>query len=118
MAKKIYALCGLECSDCPAFLARKFDNQKLRVKTAKKWSQLFGWKLKPEDINCVGCLEIKDPHFIHCGENCGVRKCGLEKGIKNCGECSDYTSCEKIASLHKEIPEGKAYCEKARKGFK
>jgi hypothetical protein len=116
MSRKLYSLCGLECSDCPGFLARKFDNPELRVKTAKKWSKAFGWDLKPEDINCVGCVITQGPHFIHCQEHCAVRKCGLEKGLVNCGGCTEYDNCQKIASLHKVIHEGKAYCDKMRVG--
>jgi hypothetical protein len=107
-----YSFCGLDCSDCPCFIAHQNGNEELMVKTAKKWRELYGWaNLKPDDINCVGCLSTEGSHFKNC-EHCGVRKCGLEKGVKNCGECPDYQSCPKIRSLHHLIAEGKGVCDK------
>ena len=53
-------------SPCPAFIARKTNNQALRVKTAAEWSKVFNVALKPEDINCVGCLKTKGVHIGHC----------------------------------------------------
>ena len=110
----IISLCGLDCSDCPCFLARQNNNDELRKKTAEKWKVDFGYSdLKPEDINCTGCLSLEEPHFKNCAQ-CGVRKCGLEKGVKNCGQCASYDTCEKITSLHKMIPDGKSVCDSLR----
>ena len=113
MKNKKISLCGLDCGDCPAYLAFKNNNEALRIKTAKRWGKLFGRKLKPEDINCSGCWSLSTPLFDHCFI-CGVRKCGLGKKLSNCGECEEYDSCEKISSLHKMIPEGKKACEAVR----
>ncbi len=112
--KKI-SMCGLDCGDCPCFLALKNDNDELRKKTAKKWAKEYGEKdLKPEDINCLGCLSLSEPLYRHCHE-CEVRKCGLGKDVENCGGCDSYNNCGKISSLHKMIPEGKKVCSEIRK---
>jgi len=112
--KKI-AICGLDCGDCPCFLALQNDNDQLRNKIAKKWSENYGWKnLRPEEINCLSCLSLEEPLFRHCRQ-CEVRKCGLAKSIKNCGECEKYDNCDKISSLHKMIPDGKKTCEEIKK---
>lgn len=109
------SICGLDCADCPCFIAYQNDNDKLRMKTAKKWKEEFDWSdLKSEDINCLGCLSLNEPLFRHC-RMCGVRKCGLEKRIKNCGECEIYDTCKKIASLRKMIPDGKEVCDQIRR---
>jgi len=109
--KKI-SLCGLDCSDCPCFLAYQNNNDELRVKTAKKWAKLYDQPdLKPEDMNCLGCLSLEEPVFRHC-KVCEVRKCGLEKGVQNCGVCVEYKSCKLIANLHEMIPEAKEVCDK------
>ncbi|MFC1711826.1 DUF3795 domain-containing protein [Patescibacteria group bacterium] len=111
--KKI-SICGLDCADCPAYIARANNNDTLRKKTAKKWAKLFNApEIKPEDINCLSCLSLAEPLFNHC-KVCDVRKCGLEKKVKNCGECQDYSGCEKIISLHKEIPDGKKVCDEKK----
>jgi hypothetical protein len=117
-SKKHIGMCGLDCSSCNAFIATKNNDNKLRKKIAKKWSEEYDWKdLKQEDINCTGCLSLKEPLFRHCKE-CGVRKCGLEKKVNNCGECVEYDSCDKISSLHKMIPDGKPICDRIRKKTK
>jgi len=43
---KLTAYCGLNCADCPAYLAWKNNSDKLREETAKKWSKEFNWVLK------------------------------------------------------------------------
>lgn len=107
----IFSMCGLDCADCPAFIARKNDNDELRKKTAEKWAKEFNApEIKPDDINCLGCLSLIEPLFNHC-KVCEVRKCGLERELKNCGKCEDYNDCGKITNLHKEIPSGKKICD-------
>jgi len=108
--KKI-AVCGLDCASCEAYIATKRNDNKLKAKVAKKWSKEFGYpNLKLEDINCLGCLSLTGPVFQNC-QKCMVRKCALEKGLKNCGQCSDYP-CKKIKSLHKRTTGGKEICDK------
>lgn len=102
------AVCGLVCSDCPAFIATKNNDNKLREKTAKKWTKEFGYDnppLKPEDINCSGCLSEKGPLFLNC-RSCEVRKCGINKKIKACRKCNEYKKCEKIRKLEEHLKKG------------
>lgn len=92
----------MDCSKCDAFIATKNNNDKLRVKTAGEWTKRYEITrpdrspLKPQDINCYGCLSSK-PLFLYCNQ-CKIRKCGLEKGIKNCKECQDY-KCDMLVEL-------------------
>ncbi|MGE5296758.1 MAG: DUF3795 domain-containing protein [Solirubrobacterales bacterium] len=109
---KMLAMCGLDCAACPAFTAHKTDDQALRVKTAAEWSKQFGVQMKPEDINCVGCLKTKGPQIGHCAE-CEIRKCGMSKKVKNCGLCKDYP-CDKISNFIAQVPPAKANLEEAR----
>lgn len=89
-------MCGLDCTKCEAFIATKTNDNKLREKTAKEWTKRYKVEpaLKPEDIDCLGCLSREKPLYRHCFV-CEVRKCGLEKGFKNCKECADY-KCDKL----------------------
>ena len=108
---KRIAICGLDCASCGAYIATKRNDNKLRAKVAKKWSKDFNHpNLKSEDINCLGCLSLVDPIWQYCGK-CEVRKCALERNLKNCGQCSDYP-CKKIKSLHKVTTGGKEACDK------
>jgi len=54
---KMIAFCGLTCTECLAFIATRKDDDKERQKVAKVWSKEFNSDIKPEDINCDGCLE-------------------------------------------------------------
>src|SRR4030042_34911 len=56
---KTLGVCGLDCAACPAFIARKTDDQALRVQTAAEWSKLYKTDRKPEAHNCVGCLKAE-----------------------------------------------------------
>lgn len=54
--KEIIAFCGLDCNECGAFLATRENNDQKRAEVAQEWSRLFKVEVKPEDINCEGCL--------------------------------------------------------------
>ncbi len=112
---KMIAFCGLDCADCPAFIAYKNDDNQLRAKTAEQWSKEFKAEMKPEDINCVGCILVEGLHIGHC-DVCEIRKCGLEKGVANCAHCGDY-ACEKLTKFFEMVPAAKATLEEIRKGL-
>lgn len=94
-------MCGLDCGSCAAFIATKNNDDVLREKTAKKWSKIKNRAIKSENINCYGCLSQNKPIYKKCLV-CEVRKCGIEKGIKNCKECKNY-KCEKLVVLQKSF---------------
>ena len=110
---KMLSYCGLDCFVCPAFLAQQNNDQALREKTAPEWSKMYGAELKPEDINCVGCVAAEGIHIGHCGE-CEYRKCGLAKEIHNCGQCPEY-ACDKLREFHKMVPDAKANLDEFRR---
>ncbi len=97
------SFCGIACNECEAFLATKDNDDQQRAKVAEEWSKLFATEIKPEDINCEGCLSDSKNVFNHCNV-CLVRKCGKEKGVVNCAHCSDY-ACEILNNLHQMIPD-------------
>ena len=107
---KMIASCGLICTECPAFLAHKNNDEKLRIKTAKQWSKEFKADIKPENINCVGCLEKDGILFHHCLE-CKIRACCLEKNIPNCAHCDDY-GCELITEFFDCVQEAEKVLDK------
>ena len=111
-ATKQLAMCGLDCAACPAFIAYRTNDQALRVKTAAEWSKGFKVDLKPEDINCVGCLKTKGVLFSHC-RRCEIRQCGLARKVSNCALCPDYP-CAKIAKFIGGAPPAKANLEEVR----
>ena len=114
---KMISYCGLDCIECPVYLATQVDDDAKRQKVAERWSKLFGMQLKKEDINCDGCTSKTDRLFGHC-LNCGIKKCGQDKGVENCAHCDDY-KCEQLSTFHKFIPNPQASknLEERRKGM-
>lgn len=113
--EKMIAFCGITCSECPAYLATQKDDDNERQKVAEMWSKEFDADLKPEDINCNGCLLEKEPLFSHC-KVCTIRKCGLDKKVKNCAYCENY-ACEELTKFFAMVPDAKATLDEIRKNF-
>jgi hypothetical protein len=112
--ERMIAFCGLDCYECPAYIATRADDDKKREELAEKWSS-EEYKLKKEDIDCDGCLASEGRLMTFCRE-CEVRSCGAEKSVDNCGRCEDY-GCEKLTKLWAIIqnPSAKENLEKARR---
>lgn len=100
---KLLGFCGLDCMKCEARTATRNDDDALREKVAREWSELNGVTITPEMINCDGCREDgrKTPF---CEALCPIRKCALEKGVPTCGQCSELASCDtlKMITAHNE----------------
>lgn len=111
--KRIIAVCGLICTECPAYLAYKNNDKNMRKKTAKEWSKMFNSEIKPESINCGGCISKSLVLFAHCKE-CEMRLCAISKKAKNCGKCTEYP-CKKIADFMVIVPSCKTVLEEERK---
>ncbi len=113
---KNIAMCGLNCASCEAFIASQTNDDELRKRAAEKWTKEYNQPgdppVKPEEINCCGCLS-DGPLYNHCYQ-CEIRKCGLAKGLKNCGECGEYR-CEKLVRLQERIPGTKENCDVIKK---
>ncbi|MDD3628023.1 MAG: DUF3795 domain-containing protein [bacterium] len=110
--KKIIGSCGIDCSECPTYKATKENDDKLREKTAKEWSQMYSAEIKPSDINCKGCQQ-KKVLFSHCNE-CKIRACAHSKGFVTCAECGDF-SCDELEGILQFVPEARTILQKARK---
>ena len=109
MTSKMIAYCGLVCSSCPTFLATQNDDDSAREKTAAFYTEKFEFNLKPEDINCDGCLSEGGKLIAYC-QSCEIRKCCREKALDNCAAC-DEQPCEKLTKFHEFSPDAKAYFE-------
>lgn len=102
---KMIAFCGLTCTDCPAFIATQKDDDAERKRVAEQWSKEYGVEIKPEDVNCDGCIVTDGRHIGHCSV-CEIRKCGLERSLENCAHCDDY-ACEKLEKFFEMVPAAK-----------
>lgn len=109
----LFGVCGIKCSDCPAFIATKKNDDGLRARTAEKWAKEFGHvSLKAKDINCSGCIG-RGVKFAHCAE-CEIRRCGSSKKVSACVYCADYP-CEKERKFQERAPDAAKGCEELLK---
>lgn len=93
----VFGFCGIICSDCPVLLATQKNDATERKRVADLFTKQYGKEYKPEDIDCDGCTSNSQRVFSYC-RLCGIRKCGMEKKVKNCAFCSEYP-CEKLSEL-------------------
>jgi hypothetical protein len=110
--EKMIGHCGIVCSECPTLHATQKDDDKERKQVAETWSKQFGFDLKPEDINCDGCLTDSDRLFGYC-KACEVRACSNDKGLENCAHCGDF-ACDKLDAVFSMAPYAKKTLEKVR----
>ena len=102
----LIAYCGLNCEKCDAFIATKNNDNALREKTAKLWSELNNVLILPEHINCDGC-RVSGRKTVFCDKLCPIRQCAMQKGVDTCGECPEMEHCSKIAMVHANNEEAK-----------
>jgi hypothetical protein len=105
---KMIAYCGLVCTDCPAYLATVAGDEAKARETAELWSKQYGINVAVEDVWCDGCL-VEGKKCAHCAQ-CEIRACGIERGVKNCGWCPDF-SCGRIEGFFKMAPFARAVLE-------
>lgn len=112
-AAKLIAYCGIDCSQCPAYIATQKNDDRMRAETAQKWSAMFNAKINPADINCDGCPSDSKQLFSYCSV-CEIRKCARLKKMENCAHCSEYP-CAKLSAFLVNVPAAKATLEEIRK---
>ena len=109
------AYCGLDCEKCDAFIATKNNDQVLREKTAKLWSEPNHTTILPEQINCTGC-RADGVKTVYCEKLCAIRQCAMKKGFTTCGDCADMGKCPTLGMITANNPDamknlGTASCE-------
>jgi hypothetical protein len=92
------ACCGLDCERCEARLATVNDDDALRQKVARLWSELNGVEITPEMIHCVGC-RLDGPKTPFCESLCPIRQCALQRGCETCAACGEMESCETLKMI-------------------
>ena len=101
---ELIACCGLNCETCDARVATITDDDALREKTARLWSQLNQVPITPAEIHCMGC-RAPGPKTVFCATLCPIRKCAMEQGVPTCGSCPELFSCGKVGAVLKNAPE-------------
>ncbi len=96
--KKLIAYCGLDCEKCDARIATLNNDNALREKVAKLWSELNGVEITPEMINCEGC-RVEGVKTPFCNSLCPIRQCALSKECETCGNCLAMDGCQTVSMI-------------------
>lgn len=100
--KIMIGCCGLDCEKCDAYVATLRDDDALREKTAKLWSEMNQTEIRPEWINCEGCRADGVKTFF-CTNQCEIRKCALGKGFETCGDCAEMADCKTVKTIQDHV---------------
>ena len=87
------AYCGLDSSQCDAYIATIKDDLEKLKELGEEWSP-SSESFNSDEIRCYGCTQSEDI-FEWC-KDCDVRSCAQEKELTNCGYCDDYL-CDKVS---------------------
>ncbi|MBN2148089.1 MAG: DUF3795 domain-containing protein [Anaerolineales bacterium] len=102
----LLGVCGIDCSQCAAYLATQANDEAAKAKVAAQWREEYhAPNIDIAYVTCDGCLATTRL-CGHCAE-CDVRLCAVARGLENCALCPDY-ACEKISNLHTFILDAKA----------
>jgi hypothetical protein len=112
------AYCGLDCSECPTFIATRTGDTALREKTAREWSKLYSPytgrnDLRAEEMVCDGCKAAEDRLFLGC-RVCGMRNCARKQNFATCAECGMFESCGQLNGFFTQAADAKARLQALR----
>ncbi len=96
--REYIAYCGLNCETCDARIATVNNDDTLRDKVAKLWSELNGVEITSDMINCAGC-RIEGKKTPYCESLCQIRQCALQKNVETCGDCDNVKNCDKVGMI-------------------
>ena len=97
------AYCGLDCEKCDTYIATINNDQELRVKTAKLWTELNNTSILPEHINSQGC-RADGIKTVYCDSLCSIRQCAMKKCVSTCGDCPDMEKCQTVGMILSNNP--------------
>lgn len=100
--ERLIACCGLDCKNCEARIATINNDEKLKEKVAKFWSQLNNVTITPNMINCNGCMSL-GVKSGYCNI-CEIRNCVISKKYNTCIECNSFNECLKLKKMTDNNP--------------
>lgn len=108
---EVLSRCGYRCDLCLAWrenIARNDERQFLH----DGWKLYFDLDIPVEKILCDACRSCSDGATL-LDSGCPVRRCVMERGLDNCGQCQDYPCdvFEERRGLTREQAMEKAGCD-------
>ena len=102
--KQLIACCGLDCESCQARIATVADDDALRERTARLWSEMNQVpEITADTIHCLGC-RADGVKFAYCSDLCEIRKCVQAKGFDTCGNCAELDRCGVVGAVWRHAP--------------
>lgn len=115
---RMIAYCGLICSDCDAYIATQANDLEALERLAQRAREEFGVEdATPESSMCDGCLTDSGRQIGYCAV-CGIRACGVARGVVNCAHCDDYVRedavCEKLEGFFAQATDARSVLDEIR----
>ncbi len=115
----LIAYCGLDCAECPTYIATKAGDRALQEKTAREWSAQFSEftgrnDLRAEEMVCAGCTAGDAAVFLGC-RICPMRTCAAGKAFATCAECDRFEHCEPLNGFFTQAADAKQRLTEMRK---
>jgi hypothetical protein len=108
----IIAYCGLDCSECSAFIATQTNDLEQKRKIAERWTKELKIEFRPENIECMGCKSDRVSGW--CTKICRVRPCAEARVVRTCADCEDYL-CGKLKEFLSNEPKAATNLEQIKK---
>lgn len=100
---RMVAYCGLVCSECKGYVATQANDLAALEALAAEAREQFGVPdATAESVRCDGCLTEGGLKIAYCAE-CGIRACGVGRGVANCAYCDDYDTCETLSGFLAQV---------------
>jgi len=114
--ERIVAYCGLVCSDCDAYVATQANDMDGLERFAQRMREEFGVAdATAQAAMCDGCLTDEGRQIGYCSA-CEIRACAVERGVVNCGHCTDYP-CEKLEVIFAHTTEARQTLDALRRAL-
>ena len=101
---KLIAHCGLDCEKCEARIATLNNDDALREKVARLWSEWNHANITKEMINCDGC-RVNGRKTPFCDKLCPIKQCVISKGYESCGDCQELETCQTVKMITGNNPD-------------
>ena len=94
MLHDLIAVCGFDCTKCPAYQATYSNDKAKMERVAAEWSKVAKQKMTVNDILCDGCRVPGGRRVVYCA-SCNIRTCAQSKSVITCAHCPECP-CDKI----------------------
>jgi hypothetical protein len=108
----LQAPCGLNCGECPAYIATSANDARALASVAEEWSRAFNFELALEEVICDGCTTESKRKYAYI-KTCGVRPCALARKVPTCAHCDEY-GCDTLIEFFDNVPRTRELLEAIR----